>query len=79
MKPVLVEFPKVGVNDVPAALRNLADSIESGSYGHAHNLAWVVDCGDGNIECGLAGKSAAPGAEAHLLFAVAQRKLEGAA
>lgn len=75
MSAVLVPFPENGVNDVAAALRNLADSVDAGNYGDAHNIAWVIDCGDW-IECGLAGKSASPGAEGHLLFAMAQRKLE---
>lgn len=61
---------------VVASLRKLADDIESGEYDKANNVAWVVDCGDGRIECGLAGTSIMVGAEAHLLFAMAQRKLE---
>jgi len=73
----VVQFPASGVEDVPTSLRNLADSIESGNFGDAHNLAWVIDCGDGRVECGLAGKSPSSGAEAHLLFAIAQRKIEG--
>ena len=74
----LVEFPASGIIDVPTSLRNLADAIERGDYGDAHNVAWVVDCGDSHIEVGLSGRSESPGAVAHLLFAMAQRKFENA-
>lgn len=73
----VVKFPDKDVGDVPRALRAVADRIESGEFGGAHNLAWVIDCGHGRIEVGLLGHAGIAGAEAHLLFALAQRKLEG--
>lgn len=66
----------IDIRDVPRGLRAIADAIEAGKYGAAHNLAWAIDCGDDRVECGLLGASATAGAEAHLLFAIAQRKLE---
>lgn len=72
----LLKFPDRDLTDVPRALKALADAIERGEYGDAHNVAWVVDCGDSRVECGFAGADPLPGATAHLLFAIAQRKLE---
>lgn len=74
----VVELPQNDINDVAKSLRNLAESIEAGHFGKALNLAWVVDCGDSQIECGLLGQSAVPGAEAYYLFGLAMRKLENA-
>lgn len=78
MTPLKVlEFPSSpGCTDVAAALRRLADGIEAGEYGDAHNLAWSLDCGDGRIEIGLQGKAPEPGVTAYYLFGIAQRKLE---
>lgn len=65
--------------DIPGALRALAERIETGGYGFAvHNVGWVMDCGDGRVEIGLLGAAPEPGATGHLLFALGQRKLEGA-
>lgn len=72
----VVEIPVAGTLDVPSALRKLASQIEAGEFGDAHNLAWVIDCGDSRIECGLAGRAPEPGATGYLLFALAQRKIE---
>lgn len=72
----VVQLPRADIVDLPRGLRALADEIESGKYGDAHNLAWVIDCGDGRIEIGMLGNTAQPGAEAHYLYALAQRKLE---
>lgn len=74
----IVAFPQNDIGDVAKSLRNLAESIEQGAFGEAHNLAWVIDCGDSMIECGLLGSSASPGAEAYFLFGLAKRKLESA-
>ena len=72
----VVQFPdSPAAQDIPAALRKLADGIEAGEYGDAHNVAWIIDCGDGRKEIGLLGKSPSPGAEAHLLFALAQHRI----
>jgi hypothetical protein len=74
----IVEMPKTCATDVPNALRELANGIEAGEFGDAHNMAWVMDCGDGRVEVGLMGRAPDIGPTAHLLFAIAQRKLEGA-
>jgi hypothetical protein len=71
----LLKFPEIGINDVHTGLRNLATSIESGNFGDAHNLVWVVDCGEGVVETGLLGKASAPGAEAFLLLAMGQKTI----
>lgn len=71
----LIEFPHSAVQDIPTGLRNLADKIEAGDVA-PHNIVWVMDEGDGEIGVGLLGRAAAPGAEAHLLLAVAMRRLE---
>lgn len=56
----VVELPIGNVADVPAQLRHLADAIERGAYGDAHNVAWVCDTGQG-VEVGLCGKASSPG------------------
>lgn len=76
MTATILHLPDRDLTDVPRTLRELADSIERGEYGDGHNVAWAVDCGDSRVECGLAGAAPEPGATAHLLFAIAQRKLE---
>lgn len=73
----LIEFPsRPGAQDLPDALRALADDIEAGTFGDAHNLAWAIDCGDGRVEIGLMGPAPQPGATAYLLFGLAKRKIE---
>jgi hypothetical protein len=72
----LIEFPLPGIDDVPRALRTLADQIEAGEYGDAHNLAWAIDCGEGRLEVGMCGKAPEPGLLGHYMFARAQRKME---
>lgn len=73
----VLKFPDLpGCSDVAGALRELADNIERGGKGDAHNLAWVLDCGDGVIETGLMGKAPEPAMTAYYLLGLAQRKLE---
>ena len=73
----IVEFPGGDLTNVAARLRDLADSIEEGAFGEAHSLAWVIDCGDGHCEVGFLGRGPGiAGADAHLLLAIGQRKLE---
>ena len=73
----LIEFPGTNVADIPARLRDLASAIEEGNFGDAHGLAWVIDCGDGRCEVGYLGHAPGiAGADAHLLLAIGQRKLE---
>lgn len=72
----VVKFPELtAATSIPDALRKLADQIEAGDYDDAHNLGWVIDCGNSRIEIGLLGKAASPGAEAHLLFTLAQHRI----
>lgn len=73
----LIKFPDLpGCADVAAALRELADSIDRGDKGDAHNLAWVLDCGASRVEIGLMGKAPEPAMTAYYLLGLAQRKLE---
>jgi len=72
----VINFPAKDTADIPNTLRTLADAIECGDYDNALYLGWVIDCGGSRIELGLIGKATEPAAEAHFLFALAQRKLE---
>ena len=65
----------VSVQDIPGRLRELADLVESGRYGDAHNLAWVIDGGSGVVHVGLLGAAAEHGVTAHFLFAIGQLKI----
>ena len=77
MSVKVIEFPKqIAAQDVPSSLRSLADAIERGDYGDAHNVAWAIDCGHNRIEIGLAGQAPEPGPTAYLLFGLAKRKIE---
>ena len=74
----VVEMPAQDVRDIPGGLRRLADRVEAGELGEVNNLAWVIDSNtEPAVTCGMLGPSAEPGAVAHLMFAVAQRQLEG--
>jgi len=76
MPLTVVQFPDHLVTlDIPASLRLLADQVEKGEYGDAHNLAWVIDCGDSVIHLGLMGKAPEPATTGYFLFAIAQHKL----
>jgi hypothetical protein len=72
----VIDFPESGIVSVPVALREPADSIEAGRFGDAHNVAWVVDGGDGMIDVGMAGKSESPATVAYYLLGLGKRKLE---
>jgi len=73
----VLQFPNLpGCQDVAAALRELADEIDKGTKGDAHNLAWALDCGDGEVQIGLMGKAPEPAMTAYYLMGLAQRKLE---
>jgi len=73
MNVVQLAAPNVG--DVAAGLRRLAERIESGELGDAHNLVWVLDAGDARTEVGLLGRAGEPAAVGYLLLALGQRKL----
>ena len=72
----VVQLPSRDIGDIPRGLRFIADEIEAGRYGDAHNLAWVIDCGDSRVEIGMLGQAAEPGAVGYYLFGLAMRKLE---
>lgn len=77
-KPKLnvVEFPAMpGTQDIPAALRLLAAQIEAGEFADAHNLVWVIDCGNCNVQFGMMGPSESPGSQAHLLLSLACHRI----
>lgn len=76
MAAELVKLPERNVQDIPRGLRTLAEEIEQGKLGDCHNIAWVVDTGNGHVECGLLGASPEPGPLGHLLFAKGMRALE---
>ena len=64
----VVPFPAQNQNDIPNALRRLADGIEAGNYGDAHNIAFVIDCGDSAVRVGLYGATPVAGSTAHFLL-----------
>ena len=72
----VINFPDRDVEDIPRMLRVIADEIESKQFGDAHNLAWVIDCGDGRLEIGLMGAAPEAGVTAYYLYGKAMRKLE---
>ncbi len=76
MSAALLKFPDRDIRDVGRALRALADWIDGGECGEAHNVAWVIDCGDGRIDLGMAGAAAEPGITCHYLLALGMRRLE---
>lgn len=71
----LVTLPVSNINDIPNGLRKLAEQIKSGAFGDAHNLAWIIDCGDSKCEFGMLGKSSSAGSEFYLLLALAQHRM----
>ena len=70
----VVQLDAGDLSDVSAGLRRLADAIDAGEYKDARNLAWVIDCGDGDIRIGLLGRTPSAGTVAYYLYG--QRKLE---
>ena len=71
----IVPLKAGNLTDIPAALRLIADEIEAGEYGDAHNLAWAIDCGHNRVDCGLLGQAPEPGSTAYFLFGRAMKKL----
>ena len=80
MTAELLQFPEENnVSDVSKMLRKLADAIEAGEYEDAHNLAWVIDCGVGQIETGIMGSTAEAGVTAHFLLHLGMLKIANGA
>ena len=71
----IVKFPESNLQCIPDALRKLTDQIEAGDYNEAHQLAWIIDCGDSRIEYGLLGKAGSAGAEFNLLLDMAKFRM----
>ena len=71
----LLQFEQPECIDVVTGLRNLANNIEAGNFGDAHNLAWVIDCGNGDVDVGLLGKAKEVGAELFLLLSMGTHKI----
>lgn len=76
MSLTVVQFPELSMKSVPEGLRSLANSIEAGEFGDAHNLAWVIDEGNLVISVGLLGKCQEPAPTAYFLYGLAMRKIE---
>lgn len=73
----VVEFPnQPACQNIPEALRELAQTIENGGYENAYNLVWAIDCGDGRVEVGLLGQTPSPAITAYFLLGLAKRRLE---
>ena len=72
----ILSLPARNVQSIPEGLRQLATQIEEGLFADAHNLVWVIDCGDSQIKTGFLGASVSPGSEAYLLLGVGMRGLE---
>lgn len=76
MTATLIQLPDRNLADIPDSLRVLADAIEAGKYGAAHNLAWVIDCGDNRIEVGVLGAAPEPAPTAYFLMGMGMRRIE---
>lgn len=76
MSATLIQMLDRNLTDIPSGLRALADGIEAGRYGDAHNLVWVIDCGDSRIDVGLLGAAPEPGVTAYFLLGIGARRLE---
>jgi hypothetical protein len=72
----LIPFPQSNIADIPTALRNLANDVENGKHGDAHNLAWVIDCGDSSINVGLMGKAGDGAPLCYYLLGLGMRKFD---
>ena len=71
----VVQIPSADIGDVPARLRSLAKNIEDGQFGDAHNVAWVIDCGNGRIEVGLIGPIAELAPSLHYLLSLGVQRV----
>lgn len=72
----LLTLPDRNIQDIPRAMRTLADQIEQGYLGNVKAIAWVVDIEGAPVELGLMGAAAEVAPSAHLLFGKAMRALE---
>lgn len=70
----LIEFPDRNIQDIPAALRRLADAIEANEFGDVYNVAWVMNA-SGFLSIGLLGASTSLHADTLLLLMRGQKEL----
>lgn len=63
---------ETSLRDIPATLRNIADSIEAGEYGQAHGCAVVLDADLTEVFYTGTGEA---GPNAHLLLSVGAAKM----
>lgn len=68
MSAAIHAIPTGNLQDIPAALRMLADDIEGGTFGTVDALAWTLD-GNAGYALGMIGGREP--SDAHLLFTVA--------
>lgn len=76
MAAELLKLPERNVQDIPRALRTLADEISQGKLGQVRTIVWVVDIEGQPVELGLLGAAAEVAPTAHLLLAKGMRALE---
>lgn len=76
MAAELLKLPERNIQDIPRALRTLADQVEKGELGNVRAIVWVVDVPDAPVELGLIGACAEVAPTAHLLLGKAMRALE---
>ena len=72
----LVKFPGSKLDDIPGALRKLAEEIESGAFGEVRRLVWVAELEAGEIGVGLIGSCAEPAPMTYMLLGLAKRRIE---
>ena len=72
----IVKFSGTHAADIPTQLRELADRVEARAFGYVHNVAYVLDRGDKEVDIGLMGAADSPGAEAYYLLGLGMRTLE---
>lgn len=76
MSATLVKFPGSKLDDIPEALRRLADEIEAGAFGEVHRLVWVAEVAGGEIGLGLIGPCSEPAPVTYMILGLAKRRIE---
>lgn len=70
----VIEWKGPTLESVVDGLRALADAIETGSE-EVHNVAYVIDKGNGSVSVGLLGVAPVPAETAYFLMAAGKKKL----
>ena len=68
----VLEFPDDSQKTVADALRLLANRVDAGEFGTAHNAVWVIDKGNGVVDVGLLGHSREVAPLAYTLLGLGQ-------